>query len=98
MENIDVLNLFQGIGTMVASGWFLAIARVVLVMIGFLLIYLGWKGILEPMIMIPMGLGMIAINFFGLMCGTWDISDRTDCVGHGINVERECLRCHGRWS
>ena len=65
MENIDVLNLFQGIGTMVAGGWFLAIARVVLVIIGFLLIYLGWKGILEPMIMIPMGLGMIAIN-----CGT----------------------------
>ena len=53
MENIDVLNLFQGIGTMVAGGWFLAIARVVLVIIGFLLIYLGWKGILEPMIMIP---------------------------------------------
>ena len=70
MENIDVLNLFQGIGTMVASGWFLAIARVVLVMIGFLLIYLGWKGILEPMIMIPMGLGMIAIN-----CGTLIMPD-----------------------
>ena len=35
MENIDVLNLFQGIGTMVAGGWFLAIARVVLVIIGF---------------------------------------------------------------
>ena len=70
MENIDVLNLFQGIGTMVAGGWFLAIARVVLVIIGFLLIYLGWKGILEPMIMIPMGLGMIAIN-----CGTLIMPD-----------------------
>lgn len=171
MENIDVLNLFQGIGTMVAGGWFLAIARVVLVIIGFLLIYLGWKGILEPMIMIPMGLGMIAINcgtlimpdgslgnlfldpmlsdtdelmnvmqidflqpiytltfsngliacfvFYGdwdaigcrvfapeafcqhissLVCGTWDILDGADRVGYGVDVERECLRCHGRWS
>ena len=65
MENIDFYSLFQGFGTMVAGGWFLAIARIVLILLGFALIYLGWKGILEPMIMIPMGLGMIAIN-----CGT----------------------------
>lgn len=44
MENIDVLNLFQGIGTMVASGWFLAIARVVLVMIGFFVDLFGMEG------------------------------------------------------
>lgn len=65
MENIDFFSLFQGFGTMAAGGWFLAIARIILVALGFLLIYLGWKGILETMIMIPMGLGMIAIN-----CGT----------------------------
>lgn len=65
MENIDFFSLFQGIGTMVAGGWFLAITRIALVFLGFLLVYLGWKGVLEPMIMIPMGLGMIAIN-----CGT----------------------------
>lgn len=65
MENIDFYNLFQGFGTMAAGGWLLATARIVLIFLGFALIYLGWKGILEPMIMIPMGLGMIAIN-----CGT----------------------------
>ena len=65
MENIDFYNLFQGIGTMAAGGWMLAVARLVLIILGFLLIYLGRKGILEPMIMIPMGLGMIAVN-----CGT----------------------------
>ncbi len=65
MENIDFYSLFQGFGTMAAGGWLLATARVVLILLGFALIYLGWKGILEPMIMIPMGLGMIAIN-----CGT----------------------------
>jgi len=57
MENIDFATLFQGIGTMMASGWVLASARVFLVLLGLLLIYLGWKGILEPMVMIPMGLG-----------------------------------------
>ena len=56
MENIDFATLFQGIGTMMASGWVLASARVFLALLGLLLIYLGWKGILEPMVMIPMGL------------------------------------------
>lgn len=65
MENVDFYSLFQGFGTMVAGGWLLATTRVVLIVLGFLLIYLGRKGILEPMIMIPMGLGMIAVN-----CGT----------------------------
>ena len=72
MENIDIFSLFQGIGTMAASGWLLSTARVVLIVLGFLLIYLGWKGVLEPMIMIPMGLGMIAIN-----CGTLIMPDGT---------------------
>ena len=48
MENIDFATLFQGIGTMMASGWVLASARVFLALLGLLLIYLGWKGILEP--------------------------------------------------
>ena len=65
MENIDFLGLFQGFGTMVAGGWLLATARIFLIFLGGLLVYLGWKSVLEPMVMIPMGLGMIAIN-----CGT----------------------------
>lgn len=72
MENIDFATLFQGIGTMMASGWVLASARVFLALLGLLLIYLGWKGILEPMVMIPMGLGMVAIN-----CGTLMMPDGT---------------------
>ena len=65
MENIDFLKLFQGFGTMMAGGWVLAVARISLVLLGKLLVYLGWKGVLEPMVMIPMGIGMVAIN-----CGT----------------------------
>ncbi|WP_446774771.1 sodium ion-translocating decarboxylase subunit beta [Macellibacteroides fermentans] len=65
MANIDFLTLFQGFGTMMAGGWVLAVARISLVLLGMLLVYLGWKGVLEPMVMIPMGIGMVAIN-----CGT----------------------------
>ena len=41
MENIDFMSLFQGVGTMMESGWLLASARMFLVALGFLLIYLG---------------------------------------------------------
>ena len=34
MENIDFGILFQGIGTMIESGWFLACARVFLISFG----------------------------------------------------------------
>lgn len=50
---------------MAEGGWILAVSRVSLVALGMLLVYLGWKGVLEPMVMIPMGIGMVAIN-----CGT----------------------------
>ena len=52
MENVDFFSLFQGFGTMVAGGWILAVARVFLITLGGLLVYLGWKGVLEPMVMI----------------------------------------------
>lgn len=38
MESIDFGTLFQGFGTMIASGWFLASARMFLIALGFLLI------------------------------------------------------------
>ena len=38
------------------------IGRIFLMLLGFLLIYLGSRNILEPVLMIPMGLGMSAIN------------------------------------
>lgn len=65
MEGFDFMSLFQGFGTMAAGGWVLACARIFLIFLGMLLVYLGWKEVLEPMVMIPMGIGMVAIN-----CGT----------------------------
>jgi len=55
-------EIFQGIGTLVASDFSTVVARLGLITLGALLIYLGKKGTLEPLLMIPMGMGMIAVN------------------------------------
>ncbi len=59
---INLADLFQGIGTMMDQEPEIVIARIVLILLSFLLVYLGVKGKLEPLIMIPMGLGMGAVN------------------------------------
>lgn len=56
------LDIFQGIATLLASEPRIAAGRIGLMLLGFLLIYLGRKGVLEGLLMIPMGLGMAAIN------------------------------------
>ena len=63
--NTNWLDIFQGVGVMMASfanepG--IAIARILLVLLGFLLIYLGRKGVLEPLLMIPIAFGMLLAN------------------------------------
>ena len=41
---------------MMESGYLLASARVFLILLGLLLIYLGWKGVLEPMVIVILSL------------------------------------------
>jgi carboxybiotin decarboxylase len=62
MELHDLMKLFQGIATLLVSSSTIAYTRIGLMLLGILLVYLGKKGILEPLLMIPMGLGMAAIN------------------------------------
>lgn len=62
METFSFLDLFQGIATLAASEPKIMIGRIFLMLLGFLLIYLGSKNVLEPLLMIPMGLGMSSIN------------------------------------
>ena len=62
MDGISINNLFQGISTLFVQEPKIAIFRIVLILLGIILVYLGSKRILEPLIMIPMGLGMSAIN------------------------------------
>ncbi len=59
---MELSTLFQGFGTLAASEPKILIARIVLMMVGFLFVYCGKKNILEPLIMIPMGFGMTAVN------------------------------------
>jgi oxaloacetate decarboxylase beta subunit len=59
---MNLLNLFQGIGTLFYQEPGIAAARVVLIIIGILLVWLGKRETLEPLIMIPMGFGMSAVN------------------------------------
>ncbi len=58
----NFLDLFQGITTLIASNPAVLAARLGLMLLGMVLVYMGKKGILEPLLMIPMGLGMSAVN------------------------------------
>ena len=62
MPEIDLLYIFQGIATMVASDPAIVAGRIVLILLGIAFVYLGAKGTLEPLIMIPMGVGMSSVN------------------------------------
>jgi sodium ion-translocating decarboxylase beta subunit len=62
MPGIHILDLFQGIATLAASEPHIFAGRIFLMMLGLVLIYLGQRGILEALLMIPMGLGMATVN------------------------------------
>lgn len=63
MELLSTLqNMFPGIGTMFDQSAAVVIARIVLIIVGFILALYGYKRTLEPLIMIPMGIGMMAVN------------------------------------
>ena len=62
MEELHFLDLFQGLATLAASDPKIFWGRIGLMLFGFLLIYLGKKGVLEALLMIPMGLGMASVN------------------------------------
>ncbi|MEN6348792.1 MAG: sodium ion-translocating decarboxylase subunit beta [Syntrophomonas sp.] len=59
---MDLLYLFQGIGTLCVQEPKIMIGRIVLMLLGMTLVFLGAKKILEPLVMIPMGFGMAAVN------------------------------------
>ncbi len=58
----SILAVFQGIGTFMVQEPTMVLARIGLIALGILLVYLGKKEVLEPLLMIPMGLGMATVN------------------------------------
>jgi sodium ion-translocating decarboxylase beta subunit len=63
---MNPLELFQGIYTLFQTEPEIAFGRIFLVLLGLLFIYLSYKKVLEALIMLPLGIGMIAVNA-GLM-------------------------------
>jgi oxaloacetate decarboxylase beta subunit len=59
---MNIGNLFQGVATLFYQEPLVSTARIALILLGILLVYLGKKGTLEPLVMIPMGFGMSAVN------------------------------------
>ena len=62
-------QIFQGVYTLFTGELSISIARIFLIALAFLLIYLGYKKVLEPLMMIPMGLGMLGVNAGVLVLG-----------------------------
>ncbi len=58
----NLLDLFQGLGSLAQSEPTILLSRIGLMLLGMVLVYLGKKGVLEPLLMIPMGMGMAAVN------------------------------------
>jgi sodium ion-translocating decarboxylase beta subunit len=66
---INFWELFQGIYTFFTGGLETALIRILLIAAGLALIYLCHKKILDPLILLPMGMGMVAVNAGMLMLG-----------------------------
>jgi oxaloacetate decarboxylase beta subunit len=62
VPDIQFIQLFQGLATLAASEPTILFGRIFLILLGIALIYLGKRGVLEALLMIPMGLGMAAVN------------------------------------
>ena len=55
-------NLFPGIASFFVQDTAIAALRIFLILFGMLLAYMGFKRTLEPLIMVPMGIGMTSVN------------------------------------
>ncbi len=60
--DLPIFSMFQGIYTLFTGEPVIAITRVALIVIGVLLVYLSYKQVFEPLVLMPMGMGMIGVN------------------------------------
>jgi oxaloacetate decarboxylase beta subunit len=58
----QLLNIFPGLVSFSQMPIEMAVARVILIFVGFGMIYFGYKDVLEPLLMIPMGVGVCLVN------------------------------------
>ncbi len=87
MHLSDFSDLFQGITTLCSAHPAILIGRLGLIALGMALVSFGKTGVLEPLLMIPMGLGMIAVNAGVLFLDPSTASAVTEAaVGDGQRV------------
>jgi oxaloacetate decarboxylase beta subunit len=60
--DFSIWDLFQGLYTFTLEEPKVAAVRFLLITLGFLFIYLGYRKTLDPLLMIPMAIGMIGVN------------------------------------
>lgn len=58
----QIAHIFEGISTFGQMDGQTIMIRLALIAVGFLLVYLSGKNILDPMVLMPMGLAMILVN------------------------------------
>ena len=58
----NFIDYFPGLLSFSQMPLEMSIARIFLILLGFLILYLGYKDVLEPLIMIPMGVGICLVN------------------------------------
>lgn len=59
---MPLLEFFQGVYTFFLVAPHIAAARLFLIALGCAFTYLGYRKVLEPILMVPMGIGMLAVN------------------------------------
>ena len=64
---VSLLQFFKGITAFFEVDPLYSLVRLLLIIMGVALIWLGYKHVLEPLIMVPMGLGMTLVNAGTLM-------------------------------
>jgi oxaloacetate decarboxylase beta subunit len=62
----SIWDFFQGLYTFTLTEPKVAAVRFILILAGFLFVYLGYRKILEPFLIIPMGLGMLTLLLSGV--------------------------------
>jgi oxaloacetate decarboxylase beta subunit len=58
----QLLNIFPGLVSFSQMPAEMAFARILLIFVGFGMLYFGYKDVLEPLLMIPMGVGVCLVN------------------------------------
>ena len=58
----ELLHFFPGLESFSLMSPEAALGRIVLVFVGFALVYLGHKRVLDPLLMVPMGMGVSMVN------------------------------------